>query len=72
MTDDEAALAALKGRFQRMAAVVVLALIVGLVGLVCYFVGRQPFGLFLFVAALVGGIAAQVWFLAAFGSARHR
>jgi RsiW-degrading membrane proteinase PrsW (M82 family) len=72
VTEDEAALAALKGRFQRMAALVVLALIVGVIGLVCYFVGRQPFGLFLVVAALVGGFAAQVWFLAAFRSARHR
>ena len=72
MTDDEAALKALKVRFTRMAVLVVAALVVGMIGLVCYFVGRQPFGLFLFVAALVGGFAAQVWFLAAFRSARHR
>ena len=72
MTEDEAELAALKGRFQRMAMTVVAALVVGVIGLLCYFVGRQSFGLFLFVAALVGGFAAQVWFLAAFRSARHR
>ena len=55
-----------------MVGVMVLAVCIGLMGLICYFVGRQPFGLFVFVAALVGGFAAQVWFLAAFGSTRHR
>lgn len=72
MTDSDAELSALKRRFRRMVGLLVLAVALGGVGLACYFMGRQPAGMVVFVAALVGGFAAQVWFLAGFRSTSHR
>jgi hypothetical protein len=62
---DDAVVAALRARFGRMVAVLVVCVIAAVVGMVCYFAAHQAWGLGLFVAALVSGFAAQVWFVAA-------
>lgn len=62
---DAADLAALRARFRRMIAVLVACVVAAIVGIVSYFAAHQAWGLGMFVAALVSGFAAQVWFVAA-------
>ena len=64
-TPDPADLTALQSRFRRMVAALALCGAAALAGLVCYFAAHLGWGLWLFVAALVSGFAAQVWFVAA-------
>ena len=59
------ALALLRQRFRRMVTALVLCGGTAILGAVCYFAAHQPWGLWLFLAALVSGFAAQVWFVAA-------
>jgi cytochrome bd-type quinol oxidase subunit 1 len=64
-TADAQALAALQLRFRRMVGMMLICGVVALVGAVCFFGAHQAWGLWLFIAALVSGFAAQVWFVAA-------
>ncbi len=59
------ALAALQLRFRRMVTLMAICGGVAVVGALCFFAAHQPWGLWLFIAALVSGFAAQVWFVAA-------
>ena len=59
------ALAALQRRFRRMVMAMSVCGLVAVAGAVCFFAAHQPWGLWLFIAALVSGLAAQVWFVAA-------
>jgi len=58
-------LAALKLRFRRMVTLMVICGVAALLGAVCFFAAHQSWGMGLFIAALVSGFAAQVWFMAA-------
>ncbi len=58
-------LAALQQQFRRMVGLMAICGVVALVAAVCFLVAHQAWGLWLFIAALVSGFAAQVWFVAA-------
>ena len=61
----QADLAALQAGFRRMMLAVSICAIVGIVAIIAFFAAHQAWGLWVFLAALVSGFAAQVWFVAA-------
>jgi hypothetical protein len=64
-TAEALALATLRLRFRRMVLVMVICGAVAVLAAICFFAAHQTWGLWLFIAALVSGFAAQVWFVAA-------
>ncbi len=63
--------AILRQRFQRMIVVVSVCVAVAIIAIIAFFAAHQAWGLWLFLAALVSGFAAQVWFVAAIRRVSH-
>ena len=67
----EGEVADLRQRFRRMIIVVSICVAVAVAAAVAFFAAHQAWGLWLFLAALVSGFAAQVWFVAAIRRVSH-
>ena len=58
-------LAALRARFRTMMIIVAACAVLGVGSIAAFFMAHSALGLWGFIAALLCGFAAQVWFVAA-------